>query len=203
MQQKWDNRYREEAYAYGKAPNVFFSEWLTRFTPGSILMPADGEGRNGVFAAELGWQVTSFDLSIEGQSKAKQLAQEKNVTLQYIVSDLTHLTFDPGSFDAIGMIYAHFDADRKAAFHRKLDNCLKSGGIVLFEAFSKNHLVWNQLHPEVGGPREAGMLYSIAEIRAYFPGYEILLLQEEEIQLQEGKYHNGTGSVIRFAGRKQ
>ena len=58
---KWDERYKEEKFAYGKEPNLFFKEWLPKFKPGSILMPADGEGRNGVYAAKLGWKVTSFE----------------------------------------------------------------------------------------------------------------------------------------------
>ncbi len=76
---KWDERYEGDAYAYGKLPNLFFKEWLLQFKAGSILMPADGEGRNGVFAAMEGWTVTSFDLSAEGRAKALQLAEENQV----------------------------------------------------------------------------------------------------------------------------
>jgi SAM-dependent methyltransferase len=202
MQQKWDERYKEQDFAYGKDPNVFFKEWLPKFAPGSILMPADGEGRNGVFAARSGWKVTSFDLSIEGQSKALQLARENNVELEYIVADLDHLRFERGSFDAIGLVYAHFSAEKKSIFHRKLNDYLRPGGIVLFEAFSKKHLHFIELDPKVGGPRDIDMLYSIEEIKADFANYEMLMLAEEEIFLNEGKYHIGKGAVIRFAGRK-
>jgi len=72
MQSKWDERYAEPGFAYGAAPNLFFKEWLSKFTPGSILMPADGEGRNGVFAARLGWKVTSFDISVEGKYQSSK-----------------------------------------------------------------------------------------------------------------------------------
>lgn len=202
MQQKWDERYKEQEFAYGKDPNVFFKEWLPKFAPGSILMPADGEGRNGVFAARTGWDVTSFDLSIEGQSKALQLARENDVALEYIVADLDHLRFERGSFDAIGLIYAHFSAEKKSIFHRKLNDYLRPGGIVIFEAFSKKHLQFIELDPKVGGPRDIDMLYSIEEITADFTNYEMLMLAEEEIVLNEGKYHIGKGAVIRFVGRK-
>ena len=113
MNQKWDERYKDREFAYGKDPNIFFKEWLPQFEPGSILMPADGEGRNGVFAARLGWKVTSFDLSIEGQSKALLLAKENDVTLGYIVGDLEQLRFEKKAFDAIGLVYAHFSAEKK------------------------------------------------------------------------------------------
>lgn len=201
--QKWDERYKEQEFAYGKEPNDFFKEWLPQFKPGSILMPADGEGRNGVFAARLGWQVTSFDISVEGQKKALQLAKENDVTLEYLIADLEELPFQPASFDAIGLIYAHFSAEKKSAFHKKFSTYLKPGGIIIFEAFSKKHLQQIQLDPKVGGPRDIDMLFSIEEIMADFDNYEVIKLAEEEIVTQEGKYHMGKGSVIRFVGRKK
>jgi SAM-dependent methyltransferase len=202
MRQKWDERYKAQEFAYGKEPNVFFSEWLRKFEPGSILMPADGEGRNGVFAAGLGWKVTSFDLSVEGQSKALQLAKENRVTLEYIVGDLGQLWFQKEKFDAIGLVYAHFAGEKKSAFHKKLSDYLRPGGIIILEAFSKRHVHFNKLDPKVGGPTEIDMLHSREEIMADFENYEVLMLEETEILLNEGKYHIGTGAVIRFVGRK-
>lgn len=200
--EKWDARYKEPEFAYGKEPNSFFKEWLLQFEPASILMPADGEGRNGVFAAQEGWEVTSFDLSVEGQSKALRLAKEKKVTLEYIVGDLEQLNFERASFDAIGLVYAHFVAEKKSAFHKKLNDWLKPGGIIILEAFSKKHLQLRQLDQKVGGPDDINMLYSKEEIIADFENYEIILLQEEEILSNTGKYHNGKGAVVRFVGRK-
>jgi SAM-dependent methyltransferase len=202
MSQKWNERYKAPEFAYGKEPNEFFKEWLPKFEPGSILMPADGEGRNGVFAARLGWKVTSFDLSAEGQLKALQLAKENHVTLEYIVGDFEQLNFEREAFDAIGLVYAHFPAEKKSLFHRKLNDYLKPGGIIIFEAFSKNHLHFKKLDPKVGGPKDINELYDKAELLTDFENYEIVMLEEEEILLNEGQYHIGRGSVIRFVGRK-
>lgn len=202
MNQKWDERYKDTEFAYGTEPNVFFKEWLLKFEPGKILMPADGEGRNGVFAAQLNWNVTSFDLSSEGQLKALKLAKENKVTLEYIVGNLEHLEFEKNSFDAIGLIYAHFSAETKSKLHKKLDEYLKPGGIIIFEAFSKSHLDFKKANPKVGGPDNLNDLFSVSEILADFDHYEILLLEEKEIVLSEGKFHVGTGSVIRFVGKK-
>ncbi|MCW3467026.1 class I SAM-dependent methyltransferase [Chitinophaga nivalis] len=202
MEQKWNERYKDQEFVYGKAPNLFFETWLPEFKPGRILMPADGEGRNGVFAARLGWQVTSADLSVEGKSKALQLAAEQQVTLNYLVGDMAQLHFEPASFDAIGLIYAHFSADKKSILHRQLNTWLKPGGIIIFEAFSKKHLPFRKENPRVGGPEDIDMLFSLTEIVADFDNYEILVLEEAEILLEEGKYHIGKGSVIRFVGRK-
>jgi SAM-dependent methyltransferase len=199
----WEERYKETEFAYGKEPNLFFAAWLQKFEPKSILMPADGEGRNGVFAAQLGWEVTSFDLSEEGRLKTLELAKEMHVSLDYIVGDLEQLEFEKESFDAIGLIYAHFAAEKKSILHKKLNEYLKPGGIVIFEAFGKKHIDFNTLNPKVGGPKDINMLFSLAEIKADFENYDIVVLEEKEIILDEGKYHIGKGSVIRFVGIKK
>lgn len=199
----WDSRYKNTEYAYGKTPNLFFKEWLEQFEPGAILLPADGEGRNGVFAAQQGWEVTSTDLSAEGRSKALQLAKEQQVTIAYVVGDLEELTFPPASFDAVALIYAHFGAHKKSLLHRKLSTFLKPGGIVIFEAFSKAHIHLNLTDPKVGGPRDLDMLFSKAEIMADFENYDIILLEETETPLTEGIHHTGKGAVVRFVGRKR
>lgn len=200
--EKWNKRYKDYEFAYGKKPNVFFKEWLPKFKSGNILMPADGEGRNGVFAAQLGWKVISFDLSVEGQSKALKLAAENFVSIKYMVGDLQELNFKKETFDAIGLVYAHFSAQKKAAFHKKLNDSLKQGGIIILEAFSKKHLDYIKLNPKVGGPRDIDMLYSNAEIETDFKDYDIIKLEEKEIVLNEGECHKGKGSVIRFVGIK-
>ena len=102
----WDERYKKDVYVYGKEPNDFFKACLVKFNPGSILMPADGEGRNGVFAAKKGWVATSFDLSAEGKAKAWSLAHEYSVTINYIVGNFEALAFEKEQFEAIGLIYA-------------------------------------------------------------------------------------------------
>ncbi len=202
MKEFWDDRYKDQEYAYGTEPNRFFKEQLEKLHPGKILLPADGEGRNGVFAAKLGWQVTSVDLSAEGKLKALSLAEANRVTLDYIVGDLEGLQFEPASFDVVGLIYAHFAADQKAALHRKLNKYLQPGGILILEAFGKDHLKFNNCNPKVGGPKEPGMLYSAEEIKVDFPDHDRILLEEKDLLLNEGQYHVGTGAVVRFVGKK-
>jgi hypothetical protein len=80
---------------------------------------------------------------------------------------------------------------------------LRKNGIVIFEAFSKKHLEYNTKNPNIGGPKDIGTLFSIEEVKSDFAHYEILELTEEEIELHEGIYHNGKGSVIRFVGQKK
>ncbi len=200
--EKWNERYRKSQYAYGKSPNNFFKEQLIGVTNGNILMPADGEGRNGVFAAQKGWQVTSFDISQEGKIKALALAQEKDVSLSYKVGMLEELEFKIEAYDAIGLIYAHFSGSQKEKYHKQLDQYLKVGGIIILEAFSQKHIAYNKKNPAVGGPKKIEELYTVEEIKKDFDNYNIKQLTEEEVELKEGAYHIGKGSVIRFVGEK-
>ncbi|MFD1550733.1 SAM-dependent methyltransferase [Putridiphycobacter roseus] len=200
---RWNDVYGNEAYAYGQNPNEFLKEQLANLSPGKILFPAEGEGRNGVYAAELGWEVSAFDISEKGKNKALNLAKAKQVEMDYRVGELAELGFAPASFDAIALIYAHFPPEIKSAYHQALGKLLKKGGIIIFEAFSKSHLKYRAENPKVGGPGQIDFLASMAEIKADFSDFEIIELEEKVVELSEGLYHNGKGAVIRFVGRKK
>jgi 2-polyprenyl-3-methyl-5-hydroxy-6-metoxy-1,4-benzoquinol methylase len=200
---KWDDRYRDKEFAYGEQPNEFLKEQLERLSPAKILFPAEGEGRNAVFAAQLGWSVSAYDISTEGQKKALQLAQKNNVSIDYKIGELESLNYHDEQFDAIALIYAHFPAAIKSAIHRALDKYLRKGGTIIFEAFSKSHIDYITKNENVGGPRDIESLFSVEEIKSDFINYNIIELKETEIFLNEGMYHNGQASVIRFLGRKK
>lgn len=201
--ERWNDRYSKEEYAYGVQPNNYLKEQLEKLTPGTILFPAEGEGRNAVFAARLGWTVSAFDISEEGKKKALRLAAMNQVTIDYQVGELQTLHYTPGQFDAIALIYAHFPAEVKSSYHKTLDQYLRRGGFILFEAFSKRHLDYIARNEKVGGPKDVASLFSLDELKSDFRKYEIIELVEQEIELNEGQFHNGTGSVIRFVGRKK
>ena len=201
--ERWNDRYSNEEFAYGEEPNNFFKEQIEKLNTGTILFPAEGEGRNAVYAAKLGWEVAAFDISEEGKNKALKLAEANNVTIDYKVGALETLNYQPDQFDAIALIYAHFPAEIKSYLHKTLETYLRKGGIIIFEAFSKKHLEYLAINDKVGGPKDIESLFSIEEIKADFPNYEIIQLEETEIELNEGLFHNGKGSVIRFVGKKK
>ena len=151
----------------------------------------------------LGWNVSAFDISPEGKIKAIKLAEKHQVSIDYQIGELSSLNFKSEQFDAMALIFAHFPADIKSDYHKTLSKFLKKGGIVIFEAFSKKHLEYLAKNESVGGPKDIGSLFSIVEIKADFPDFEILELTETEVELHEGIFHNGLGSVIRFVGRKK
>lgn len=204
MKEFWNNRYQATAYAYGKQPNDFFRVSLRRFKPsGKILLPAEGEGRNAVYAAQRGLEVHAFDISEAGKTKAERLAAEAGVSINYEVGDFFQLPLLQQTYDVIALIYAHFPPPILSDYHQKMVELLNPGGLLLLEGFSKGHLPLRQSNPRVGGPGQVEMLFSTEQIAADFAGLEVLQLEEKEIVLQEGDFHNGRGKVIRFVGRKR
>lgn len=203
MKEFWNARYLEKESAYGKTPNAFIEETLPQFPTGKILFPAEGEGRNAIYAAQLGWDVHAFDFSDQGKLKADQLAAEHGVSINYEVNGFLEENYPLESFDAICNVFVHFDPEIKREMHVRLDSYLKKDGIFILEAYSKEHRELNKLNPLLGGPPDANQMYSLEEIKRDFGQYEIIQLERKDVQLSEGKYHNGMSSVIRFVGRKK
>ncbi len=201
--QFWDDRYSKEAFAYGDSPNAFLAQQLPSITPGRILFPAEGEGRNAVYAASLGWDVVAFDISTAGRLKAEILARRTGLHLHFYEESVTDFDYGVETYDAVALIYAHFPRDIKVHLHQMIHKCLKPGGVVIFEAFSLHNLEYQKINPYIGGPADPDMLYTLDEINDSFPEFEVIYLKQEVIELHEGVYHNGTGSVIRFIGTKQ
>jgi 2-polyprenyl-3-methyl-5-hydroxy-6-metoxy-1,4-benzoquinol methylase len=204
MKEFWNERFAAENYAYGESPNAFLKAQIDNLTTaGKILFPAEGEGRNAVYAAQKGWNVEAFDISESGKIKALKLAESQNVALNYQVGTLEDLNYEANSFDAIALIYAHVPPNVKVNFYQAFAKLLKPNGVIIMEVFSTTHLAYRAKNPSVGGPNVLEMLFSIEEIKSYFPNFEILKLEDVEVELNEGEFHNGTGKVIRFIGRKK
>lgn len=194
----WDNRYNEEGFAYGNSPNVWFESNISYLKPNSkLLFPAEGEGRNAVFAAQQGFECCAFDVSAAGKEKALLWAKELDVQLDYQVGALEELEFELDSFDGIVLSYAHLPYPERIVFHKKLLSLLKTDGFVIFEAFAKE-----QLDYQSGGPKVETMLFSLEEVMEEFEGLQFIIIQHAIVKLEEGKYHQGEGAVIRFVGQK-
>ena len=197
MSEFWNERYSTAEYAYGTQPNIFFSDNLKGIPAGKILFPAEGEGRNAVFAAKLGWDVTAFDVSTEGKKKAEKLAESVNVKIDYIITDFDNVSFPLNHFDCIVLVFAHMNPTKRKEYHRKLISYLKPGGLLILEGFSKK-----QINHKSGGPRDINMLFSADELRSDFGLLSELTITETDYVLNEGPFHQGIASVIRVTGIK-
>ena len=204
IKEMWDERYSVEDYAYGIAPNVFLKNAIENHNlKGKMLFPAEGEGRNAVYAAKNGLEVTAFDISSEGKNKALKLSERENVEIKYEVGDFLDLDLINHKYDSAALIFAHFPTTILSEYHKKIGELIKPNGMVILEGFSKKHLKLREADPNVGGPNNIEMLFSKESIQSDFPNFEIIQLAEMKIRLTEGNFHNGIASVIRFIGRKK
>jgi len=189
----WNDRYEKAAYAYGKEPNVFFKSIIDSIdNKGTALFPAEGEGRNAVYAAKLGWDSYAFDTSEKGKEKALQLAQKQNVIINYSIDSFESYNSNV-QFDLIVLCYTHVPSQVRSKYFKKCIELLKPNGKIVLEGFSKKQLGLNS-----GGPKKLEMLFSEDELRIDFSSTQIIELTECEVDLNEGDFHKGKAQIIRL-----
>lgn len=194
----WDERYSSEEYIYGTEPNQFFKQVLGKIpVPGKLLLPGEGEGRNAVYAAKLGWHVDAFDQSPVAKLKALRLAEANNVAINYFNVDLAKFTQQKNFYNCAAIIFVHFNSEERKSFHKKIIESLKLGGILILESFSKS-----QFGKTSDGPLDLEMLYTLNKIKNDFAEMKTILIEEKNILLNEGDKHKGDASVIRYVGDK-
>ncbi|MFM1815708.1 MAG: putative tellurite resistance protein TehB [Pseudomonadota bacterium] len=198
---RFDERYGEPGYHYGTEPNAFLAAQKHLLKPGQkALVPGDGEGRNGVWLAEQGLDVTSFDPSSVGMAKAGKLAAERGVKIEAKVGDLVSWNWVPNAFDVVVLTYVHVEPATRAAGHAGVWRTLKPGGIVILEGFSPRQIEMKK-HGATGGPGNLAWLFSEEMMRSDFPGAEFLVLEDVDDDF-EGRTHSGRCALMRVVARK-
>lgn len=197
MKNFWDERYSEKNYVYGKEPNEFLKENLTPLKPGKILFIGEGEGRNAVYAARLGWNVDAFDYSVSAKQKAENLAKENNVNINYTVQDLSEIDLPDNYYDVIVNIFVHLPDQISKTVNEKLIAALKSDGKIILQVYAKE-----QIKYKTGGPKNVDLLYSLEDIYTDFNELEIETFNKKTILLDEGEHHSGKAVVINYIGKK-
>jgi len=197
MQNQWDERYARQEYIYGTEPNKFLKEQLSMLKPGRILFPAEGEGRNAVFAASLGWKTDAFDQSVEGQKKALKLATHKRVIINYYIQSLNDWNPEPDRYDCIALIFVHLPDGLRQQVHNAVVKALKPGGTLLLEAFTLN-----QLPRTSGGPKTAELLFLEEQITSDFKDLIFTTFAETQSLLNEGPLHQGLADVFQLTAIK-
>jgi hypothetical protein len=178
---RWETRYSDPDYIFGKAPNHF----LARCKPllpatGCVLAVADGEGRNSVWLAEQGLAVHAIDFSPTAQDKARALARERGVTIDFELADVHSWAYPEAAYDVVCEIFTQFSAPAERA--------LKWAGMR------------TALTP--GGPKQSDRLYTRPMLESAFAGFQDMAFTEEELELDEGTRHGGMSAVIGLTCRK-
>jgi SAM-dependent methyltransferase len=194
----WDEKYSADHYIYGVEPNDFLKANFRALPQGNILCLAEGEGRNAVFLARNGYQVTAVDSSAVGLRKAGKLAEENKVAIDFICCDLHSYDIGEEQWDGIVSIFCHVPAKLRQELHRKIMKGLKKDGVLLLEAYTAN-----QLKHGTGGPPTEDLMYSKAILRKELENMKFSHLVELEREIIEGTYHCGVGAVVQAIGSAQ
>ena len=193
----WDKRFSEPGYAYGTEPNRFLASVADRIPRGKVLCLAEGEGRNAVYLAGLGYQVTAVDTSTVGLAKAEALAHERGVSIETVNADLAEYPIEAGEWQGVVSIFCHLFLVVRAALHERCLRGLAPGGVFALEGFTPR-----QLELGTGGPKSRELLMELEIIRQELPGLRLEIGREIEREVVEGKYHGGIAAVVQILAVK-
>ena len=194
----WNERFQGEEYVYGTEPNAFVVDMQSRLSlPGQTLAIAEGEGRNAVYLAEQGHDVTVWDYAEAGLNKANKLAKEKGVKIAARLQDLEDAAWTPDQWDQIVCIFGHFPKALRLRTLRGVKEAVKPGGYFITEVYSMNQIPYQS-----GGPQEMDMLYEPEDFLRSFADWRIIHFFMGEVHRSEGALHQGLSHVIQFAGQK-
>lgn len=191
----WDNRFADEAYIYGEAPNTFVASAADTWLPeaASVLTLGAGEGRNAVHLARQGHSVTALDYSAEGLRKTERLAAEAGVSVETIQADVRTWTPER-SWAAVVVTFLHLPPDERPPLYRLIRRCLQPGGRLVAEWFRPEQRTEGYTS---GGPPDPDMMVTADELRAHFDPAGIEHLDADEPVLEEGM-HQGPAATVRF-----
>ena len=198
MSYLWDERYSQDEFLFGTEPNDFLKEQAHRIPGGgSVLCLGDGEGRNGVWLAEQGYQVTSVDLSQVGLDKTRRFAKERDVTIETVYADLAEWPIEPQAWDGIVSIFCHMMPEERKQMHPRIVKGLKPAGVFLLEAYTPD-----QIDKGTGGPSNPDLLVTAEDITPEIDGLEVQHAQNIEREVIEGTSHTGMASVAQIIAKK-
>ena len=195
----WDARFSSDEYIFGTEPNVWLAQHADLFKPGMrVLAVADGEGRNSVWMAKLGLQVDAFDISPVGIEKAKRLAQQQGVDVNFSIHGIEDYPWTTGDYDAVVAIFIQFaDPDTRAALFKRMKSALKPDGVVILQGYTPK-----QLDYKTGGPPNLSHLYTEDLLQEAFGDLNISELRAYEDVLTEGTQHHGQSALIGLVARR-
>jgi SAM-dependent methyltransferase len=193
----WDERYRCEEYVYGTEPNDFLRAQAHRLPRGRILCLAEGEGRNAVYLAGLGHQVTAVDASRVGLAKARRLAAARGVRIETVAADLAGYAPGRAAWDGIVSIFCHLPPAVRARLHAALADALRPGGWLILEAYTPA-----QVGRGTGGPPDPALTMDLETLREELGALEWVHALETEREVREGRLHTGRGAVVQLVARR-
>ncbi len=195
----WNERYSKPGFLFGIDPAQFLSEQQAYLKRGhKALAVADGEGRNSVFMAECGLDVTAMDSSEVGLDKAAGLAAARSACINFVHADIGAWEWEPEAYDLVVAIFIQFaEPDFRAQIFQGLKRTLKKGGVLLLHGYTPK-----QIEYRTGGPPYIERMYTKSLLQNAFGDMSILRLEEYERDVQEGCGHSGMSALIDLVAQK-
>lgn len=195
----WEARFASPEYRFGKQPNAFLVRCKPLLPPtGKALAVADGEGRNGVWLARQGLEVTSTDFSPSAQAKARRLAAENNVSVNFVEADAHEWAYPEEAFDVVAEIFTQFSTpEKRPKKWAGMRRALKRGGLLIIQGYTPKQLAYG-----TGGPKNVEQLYTCDILERAWGDFSDLQITEEERELNEGFSHVGLSATIGLTARK-
>jgi SAM-dependent methyltransferase len=195
----WNRRFESDDYIFGLAPNEFLREQAAHLAPaGRVLCVADGEGRNSVWLARQGMRVDAFDISEVGVAKARKLAAQAQVDVDFSVADCDRWPWPVDAYDTVAAIFVQFaDPAMRERLFAHVVRALRPRGLLVLQGYTPK-----QLEFKTGGPPILSHLYTAELLRSAFAALEIIELREYEAHLTEGTQHHGRSALIGLLARK-
>jgi SAM-dependent methyltransferase len=155
----WNDRYAQKELVWTAEPNRRFAAEVGGLEPGRALDLACGEGRNAVWLAERGWQVTGVDFSDVALAKAAELAASRGVEVDWLVADVLEYRPEARAFDLVAVLYLQLPRDELLHALESAAGAVAPGGTLLV----LGHDTTNLTHGH-GGPKDASVLYTAADV---------------------------------------
>lgn len=193
----WDARYESNPFYYGRMPNDFLVSAAASIPKGRVLCLAEGEGRNSVFLARSGYEVTGVDFSEKAITHARSAAQSSGVNVEYLQADLSDFDLGENCWHGIVSIFCHLPESLRKGLHQRIVRALRPGGVLILESYSPEQLLLG-----TGGPKDPDMLLSWRQAQQELQGLEFELGHTLERMVFEGIGHTGASSVTQVIARK-
>lgn len=195
---QWDERYQTEEYVFGTEPNEFIARIRAYLpTQGNALDLATGEGRNGIFLAQLGLKTEGVDMSVRGLEKAEKLAQQKGVDFTTRLANITEMDMPPEHYAVITSVFCHFSEPERTRTMQRIVHALQPGGLFAGVFYHPDQIAYG-----TGGPSDPALLGTLEEMQQALSGLEWLVAEHSVREMNEGSRHQGMSSVICLLGKK-
>jgi len=188
---RWNERYAGKELMWSAGPNMLFAELAREVVPGRALDVAAGEGRNALWLAEQGWQVDAIDFSDVGIEKGRQIADRRQVSVNWIVDDVSIHDFGLHQYDMVAALYLHTAPEERASWLQRIIDAVRPGGSFVYIGHDPSNIEHG-----VGGPQDPDLLPGLGELKPLLAGFDFMRAEVFRREVDSDPGHGGPATGI-------